>query len=75
MVLALHIEEFLVERVEIGNYYRVGAVLVLPNDMIYAVDCSRNGVHGVAGLLIWHTKISFKREMESVPIEQLARNP
>ena len=46
MVLALHMETFPVEREEeIGDYRKVGAVLVLPNDMIYAVDCSRNGVH------------------------------
>ena len=62
MVLAPHIEEFLVERVEIGNYYRVGAVLVLPNDMIYAVDCSRNGVHGVARLLMAHQDILQERD-------------
>ena len=48
MVIAKHMEEFPVERSDIGEYKRVGAVLVLPNDMIYAVDCSRNGVHGVA---------------------------
>ena len=61
MVLALHMEEFPVspvERVEdIGDYNKVGAVLVLPNDMIYAVDCSRNGVHGAARLLMAHQDI------------------
>ena len=58
MVLALHMEKFPVEREkEIGDYNKVGAVLVLPNDMIYAVDCSRNGVHGVARLLMAHQDI------------------
>ena len=58
MVLALHMETFPVEREEeIGDYNKVGAVLVLPNDMIYAVDCSRNGVHGAAGLLMAHQGI------------------
>lgn len=32
-------------------------MLVLPNDVLYAVDCSRNGVHGVARLLMTHTEI------------------
>ena len=58
MVLALHMETFPVEREEeIGDYHKVGAVLVLPNDMIYAVDCSRNGVHGAARLLMAHQGI------------------
>ena len=30
---------------------------MLPNDMIYAVDCSRNGVHGVARLLMAHPDV------------------
>ena len=54
MVIAKHMEEFPVEREDIGEFKRVGAVLVLPNDMIYAVDSSRNGVHGVARLLMAH---------------------
>ena len=57
MVLALHMQEFPGEP-EIGNYKKVGAVLVLPNDILYAVDCSRDGVHGVARLLITHPEIS-----------------
>ena len=48
MVIAKHMEEFPVEREDIGEFKRVGAVLVLPNYIIYAVDSSRNGVHGVA---------------------------
>ena len=55
MILAVHMETFPVEREEIGNYNKAGAVLVLPNDMIYAVDCSRNGVHGVARLIMAHS--------------------
>ena len=54
MVIAKHMEEFPFERLDIGEFKRVGAVLVLPNDMIYAVDSSRNGVHGVARLLMAH---------------------
>ena len=57
MVLALWMEQFPVERVEADPYKRVGAVLVLPNDMSYAVDCTRNGVHGVARLLMTHQDI------------------
>ena len=57
MVVALWMESFPVEREGIEPYNRVGAVLVLPTDMIYAVDCSRNGVHGVARLLMAHQDI------------------
>ena len=45
MVLALWMEQFPVKQEENDSYKKVGAVLVLPNDMIHAVDCSRNGVH------------------------------
>ena len=38
-------------------YKKVGAVLVLPNDMSYAIDCSRNGVHAVARLIMAHPNI------------------
>ncbi|XP_015774148.1 PREDICTED: cytidine and dCMP deaminase domain-containing protein 1-like [Acropora digitifera] len=38
-------------------YKKVGAVLVLPNDMCYAIDCSRNGVHAVARLIMAHPNI------------------
>jgi pyrimidine deaminase RibD-like protein len=34
--------------------HKVGAVLVLPNDIIYAADCSRGGVHAVQRLLMKH---------------------
>ena len=56
MVLALHMQEFPGDP-EIGDYKKVGAALVLPNDMLYAVDCSRDGVHGVARLVITHPEI------------------
>ena len=56
MVLALHMQEFPGDP-EIGDYKKVGAALVLPNDMLYAVDCSRDGVHDVARLLITHPEI------------------
>lgn len=50
-------ERFPVERMEVEPYEKVGAVLVLPNDRLYAVDCSRNGVHAVVRLLMKHPKI------------------
>ena len=56
MVLALHMQEFPCDP-RTGDYKKVGAVLVLPNDMLYAVDCSRNGVHGVARLLMTQPEI------------------
>lgn len=61
MVLALWMEQFPVrdEGNEASNSFRkVGAVLVLPNDMLYAVDCSRDGVHGVARLLTKHYDVT-----------------
>lgn len=61
MVLALWMERFPVDQEEGQEenpcYKKVGAVLVLPNDMLYAVDCTRNGVHGVARLLMAHQDI------------------
>ena len=42
------------EQGEGKKYRKVGAALVLPNDKIFAIDCSRNGVHGVARLLMEH---------------------
>ena len=51
MVLALWMERFPVkdsDNQEADVYRKVGAVLVLPNDMLHAVDCSRDGVHGIA---------------------------
>ena len=57
MVLALWMEQFPVRddgNKAAGAFRKVGAVLVLPNDMLYAVDCSRDGVHGIARLLTKH---------------------
>jgi tRNA(Arg) A34 adenosine deaminase TadA len=36
------------------GYKKVGAVLVLPNDVVLAADCSRKDVHAVARLLMKH---------------------
>jgi dCMP deaminase len=52
MIIALWMEEFVKEFPEDHN--KVGAVLVLPNDMILAADCSRDGVHAAARLLMKH---------------------
>ena len=59
MVLALWMERFPVGDQETADSYRkVGAVLVRPNDMLYAVDCSRDGVHGIARLLTKHYDVT-----------------
>ena len=52
MVIALWMEDFVEKAPKSHN--KVGAVLVLPNDIIYAVDCSRDGVHAVQRLLMKH---------------------
>ncbi|CAB4036783.1 cytidine and dCMP deaminase domain-containing 1-like [Paramuricea clavata] len=52
MIIALWMENFVKEAPEDHN--KVGAVLVLPNDVIFAADCSRDGVHAVARLLMKH---------------------
>ena len=59
MVLALWMERFPdePEREKADPKRKVGAVLVLPTDMVYAVDCTRNGVHGVARLLMAHQDV------------------
>lgn len=36
------------------DFKKVGAVLVSPNDILYAAECSRDGVHGVSRLLMKH---------------------
>ena len=41
-----------------SRHHNVGAVLVLPNDILYAVDCTRGGVHAVARLLMKHPDIA-----------------
>jgi deoxycytidylate deaminase len=52
MIIALWMENFVDQAPE--GYKKVGAVLVLPNDVIFAADCSRDGVHAVARLLMKH---------------------
>ena len=58
MILALWMERFPDdEQREDPSHKKVGAVLVLPNDMSYAIDCSRDGVHAVARLIMTHPNI------------------
>ena len=58
MILALWMERFPDgEQSEDPLYKKVGAVLVLPNDTSYAIDCSRDGVHAVARLIMAHPNI------------------
>ena len=52
MIIALWMEDFVGEAPKDHN--KVGAVLVLPNDVVCAADCSRDGVHAVARLLMKH---------------------
>ena len=52
MIIALWMEDFDDDPPE--GYNKVGAVLVLPNDVVLAADCSRDGVHAVARLLMKH---------------------
>ncbi|XP_028402084.1 cytidine and dCMP deaminase domain-containing protein 1-like [Dendronephthya gigantea] len=53
MIIALWMEDFVEEAPE--QHRRVGAVLVLPNDVALAADCSRDEVHAAARLLIKHS--------------------
>ena len=55
ILLALFMEDFPFETEK--KYRKVGAALVLPNDKIFAIDCTRNGVHGVARLLMEHQDV------------------
>ena len=65
VLLALFMEDFPLEteegepaeQGEDKKYRKVGAALVLPNDKIFAIDCTRNGVHGVARLLMEHQDV------------------
>ena len=65
ILLALFMEDFpleteegeLAKQREEKKYRKVGAALVLPNDKIFAIDCTRNGVHGVARLLMEHQDV------------------
>ena len=44
------------------HHHKVGTVLVLSNDVIWAADCSRDGVHAVARLLTnYHDKAEGSR--------------
>ena len=52
MIIALWMEDFVEDAP--ASHYKVGAVLVLPNDVIYAADCSRGGIHAVQRLLLKH---------------------
>lgn len=55
MILALWMERFPDgEESEDDLFKKVGAVLVLSNDICYAIDCSRDGVHAVARLIMTH---------------------
>ena len=71
VVLALWMEHFPVESEQdlakdnedtkhhYSGHRKVGAVLVLPGpDIVYAVDCTRDGVHGVARLLMNHPDVA-----------------
>lgn len=61
MVLALWMEQFPLRddgKIATDSFRKVGAVLVLPNDVLYAVDCSRDGVHGIARLLTKHYDVT-----------------
>ncbi|CAB4017774.1 cytidine and dCMP deaminase domain-containing 1-like [Paramuricea clavata] len=53
MTIALWMEDFVDAKAPEG-YNKVGAVLVLPNDVVLAADCSRDDVHAVARLLMKH---------------------
>ena len=66
ILLALFMEDFPLETKkgrptkherEEKKYRKVGAALVLPNNKIFAIDCTRNGVHGVARLLMEHQDV------------------
>ena len=57
ILLALFMEDFPLETKQREEYRKVGAALVLPNDKIFAIDCTRNGVHGVARLLMEHQDV------------------
>ncbi|KAJ7331099.1 hypothetical protein OS493_020800 [Desmophyllum pertusum] len=63
MVLALWMERFPIQSSRVqpypnsGNskkFKNVGVVFVLPTDRVLAADCSRDGVHGVARVMVNH---------------------
>ena len=53
MMIALLMENY-VDAEAPENYKKVGAVLVLPNDIVQAADCSRDDVNAVVRLLMKH---------------------
>ncbi|XP_028402186.1 cytidine and dCMP deaminase domain-containing protein 1-like [Dendronephthya gigantea] len=53
MIIALWMENLVDEAPEQHN--KIGGVLVSPNDVIFAADCSRDDVHAAARLLIKHS--------------------
>lgn len=61
VLLALFMEDFPLktedEQGQDKKYRKVGAALVLPNDKIFAIDYTHNGVHGVARLLMEHQDV------------------
>ena len=58
MVIALWMGERPLQSEEDDSYHKVGAVLVRPDEMIHTVDCSRDGVHGIARLMIKHYDVA-----------------
>ena len=55
MILALWLESFPDDKPSEDRLFKkVGAVLVLPNDICYAIDWSRDGVHAVPRLIMRH---------------------
>ena len=54
MVLALWMEKFPSQSPK-SSFKKVGVIFVLPNDRVLAADCSRDGVHGVARVMINHS--------------------
>ena len=58
MVIALWMGERQLQSEEDDSYHKVGAVLVRPDEMIHTVDCSRDGVHGIARLMIKHYDVA-----------------
>ena len=56
MVLALWMEKFPLQfsTEQSKKFKKVGVVFVLPTDRVLAADCSRDGVHGVARIMVNH---------------------
>lgn len=54
MALALWMQRSPLPDPQVAPFKKVGALIVLPDDILYAADCSRDGIHGVARLLMKH---------------------